>query len=120
MAWEQVVKELLPHLTVGELMQDLVAMSSYLSEDNVDLVTSIKAASFYRHGKYIVYVSDYMPPSPYKFKKIYESNRLVLVVTSPVMLSTLKAVQLRTDADGEVSNQDVHLPGVLPKLAGRF
>ncbi|XP_022750443.1 acyltransferase-like protein At3g26840, chloroplastic isoform X4 [Durio zibethinus] len=59
-------------------------------EDNVDLVTIIKATSFYRRGKYLDYVSDYMPPTPYEFKKIQESNRWVLAVTSPVMFSTLE------------------------------
>ncbi|XP_022740298.1 acyltransferase-like protein At3g26840, chloroplastic isoform X2 [Durio zibethinus] len=318
MAWENVVKGILPLQTIGKLSQDLVSMSSYLSvladmlpretllwklrmlksasasanshlhavkvqslllssgkdqlfpsqveaqrlrhmlpkceirefkesghflllEDSVDLVTNIKGASFYRHGKYLDYVSDYMPPTPYEFKKIFESNRWVIAATSPVMLSTLahpmmfnrlregkmldlatfdtyrimgavpvsgpnfyklmsskshvllypggvrealhrkgeeyklfwpeqpefvrmaskfgakivpfgvvgeddvgelvldyndqmqipylrtfikelteEVEQLRTDADGEVSNQDVHLPGVLPKLPGRF
>ncbi|CAI9763110.1 unnamed protein product [Fraxinus pennsylvanica] len=33
---------------------------------------------------------------------------------------TDEAVKLRTDAEGEVSNQDVHLPIILPKLPGRF
>ncbi|XP_022750441.1 acyltransferase-like protein At3g26840, chloroplastic isoform X2 [Durio zibethinus] len=48
-------------------------------EDNVDLVTIIKATSFYRRGKYLDYVSDYMPPTPYEFKKIQESNRVYLL-----------------------------------------
>ncbi|XVF13860.1 hypothetical protein REPUB_Repub09cG0005400 [Reevesia pubescens] len=59
-------------------------------EDNVDLVTSIKGASLYRHGKYLDYVSDYLPPTPFEFKKIYESNRLVVALTSAIMLSTLE------------------------------
>ncbi|XVF57716.1 hypothetical protein PTKIN_Ptkin07bG0005000 [Pterospermum kingtungense] len=59
-------------------------------EDNFDLVTSIKGASFYRRGKYHDYVSDYLPPTPYEFKKIHESNRWVLAATSPVMFSTLE------------------------------
>lgn len=33
---------------------------------------------------------------------------------------TDETVNLRTDAEGEVSNQDVHLPIILPKLPGRF
>ncbi|PPS19844.1 hypothetical protein GOBAR_AA00718 [Gossypium barbadense] len=151
MAFENAAKGLMPHQIVGELTQDLVAMSSYLSvladmlpretllwklqmlksasssanshlhavknqalllcsgkdqlfpseeeaqrlyrmlpkcekrvleesghflflEDGFDLVTAIKGASFYRHGKYLDYVSDYIPPTPYEFKKIYESN----------------------------------------------
>lgn len=185
MAWENVVKGLLPLQTVGELAQDLAAMSSYLSvladmlstetllwklqmlksasasansrlhavkvqalllcsgkdqlfpsqeegqrlrrmmpkceirifeesghflflEDNFDLVTSIKGASFYRHGKYLDYVSDYMPPTPYEFKKIYESNRWVLPITSPVMLSTLE--------DGKVVRSLAGIPSEGPVL----
>ncbi|KAJ1392893.1 esterase/lipase/thioesterase family protein, partial [Sesbania bispinosa] len=33
---------------------------------------------------------------------------------------TKEAMQLRTDAGGEVANQQVHLPGILPKVPGRF
>ncbi|KAE9449017.1 hypothetical protein C3L33_19088, partial [Rhododendron williamsianum] len=33
---------------------------------------------------------------------------------------TDEAVKLRTDIEGEVANQDVHLPIILPKLPGRF
>ncbi|CAK9175157.1 unnamed protein product [Ilex paraguariensis] len=33
---------------------------------------------------------------------------------------TDEAVKLRTDSEGEVTNQDVHLPGILPKIPGRF
>ncbi|KAF8390709.1 hypothetical protein HHK36_025236 [Tetracentron sinense] len=31
-----------------------------------------------------------------------------------------EAARLRTDVDGEVANQDLHLPGILPKFPGRF
>ncbi|XP_017607886.1 phytyl ester synthase 2, chloroplastic isoform X2 [Gossypium arboreum] len=185
MAFENVAKGLMPHQIVGELTQDLVAMSSYLSvladmlpretllwklqmlksasssanshlhavknqalllcsgkdqlfpseeeaqrlyhmlpkcekrvfeesghflflEYGFDLVTAIKGASFYRHGKYLDYVSDYIPPTPYEFKKIYESNRWVLAVTSPVMLSTLE--------DGKVVRGLAGIPSEGPVL----
>ncbi|XP_040933500.1 acyltransferase-like protein At3g26840, chloroplastic isoform X2 [Gossypium hirsutum] len=185
MAFENVAKGLMPHQIVGELTQDLVAMSSYLSvladmlpretllwklqmlksasssanshlhavknqalllcsgkdqlfpseeeaqrlyhmlpkcekrvfeesghflflEDGFDLVTAIKGASFYRHGKYLDYVSDYIPPTPYEFKKIYESNGWVLAVTSPVMLSTLE--------DGKVVRGLAGIPSEGPVL----
>ncbi|CAK7334091.1 unnamed protein product [Dovyalis caffra] len=61
-----------------------------LLEDGVDLVTVIKATSFYRRGKYHDYVSDHIPPAPSEYKKICESNRLLMLATSPVMLSTLE------------------------------
>lgn len=47
----------------------------YGQEDGIDLVTIIKAAGFYRRGKFIDYVSDYMPPTPSEFKKLYDENR---------------------------------------------
>lgn len=34
--------------------------------------------------------------------------------------NTKKAVKLRTGSSGEVANQDLHTPGILPKLPGRF
>ncbi|MBA0829223.1 hypothetical protein Goarm_013841, partial [Gossypium armourianum] len=77
-------------------------------EDGFDLVTAIKGASFYRQGKYLDYVSDYIPPTPYEFKKIYESNRWVLAVTSPVMLSTLE--------DGKVVRGLAGIPSEGPVL----
>ncbi|KAL4364341.1 hypothetical protein GQ457_04G033810 [Hibiscus cannabinus] len=59
-------------------------------EDNVDLVTTIKAAAFYRRGKQFDCVSDYVPPTPCEFRKVHESIRWILSATGPVMLSTLE------------------------------
>ncbi|GMP29993.1 hypothetical protein CsSME_00004862 [Camellia sinensis var. sinensis] len=59
-------------------------------EEDVDLVTIIKGASFYRRARYLDYASDYMLPTPSEFKKIYESNRWIELATSPVMFSTLE------------------------------
>ncbi|XP_023634180.1 acyltransferase-like protein At3g26840, chloroplastic isoform X2 [Capsella rubella] len=58
-------------------------------EDGVDLVSIIKRAYYYRHGKSFDYISDYIPPSPFEFKEYEESQRLLTAVTSPVYLSTL-------------------------------
>lgn len=58
-------------------------------EDDVDLVTIIKGASFYRRSKNPDYVFDYIPPTPSEFEKIHESNQWIYMATSPVMLSTL-------------------------------
>ncbi|KAE8706303.1 putative Esterase/lipase/thioesterase family protein [Hibiscus syriacus] len=77
-------------------------------EEDFDLVTTIKGASFYRRGKYLDYVSDYMPPTPYEFKKIYESQRTILSVTSPVLLSTLE--------DGKVVRGLAGIPSEGPVL----
>ncbi|KAA8548271.1 hypothetical protein F0562_004468 [Nyssa sinensis] len=58
-------------------------------EDGVDLVTIIKGASFYRRARNLDCASDYVPPSPSEFKKLYEPFRWIEVATRPVMLSTL-------------------------------
>ncbi|XVE67638.1 hypothetical protein DITRI_Ditri09bG0004200 [Diplodiscus trichospermus] len=50
-------------------------------EDGVDLVMTIKGASFYRRRKQLDCGSDYIPPTP---------SEWVLTATSPVMLSTLE------------------------------
>ncbi|XWS40540.1 hypothetical protein CRYUN_Cryun17cG0004300 [Craigia yunnanensis] len=77
-------------------------------EDNVDLVTIIKGATFYRRGKHLDCVSDYMPPTPCEFKKIYESFRWVVTATGPVMLSTLE--------DGKVVRGLAGIPSEGPVL----
>ncbi|XVF59969.1 hypothetical protein PTKIN_Ptkin08bG0005000 [Pterospermum kingtungense] len=59
-------------------------------EDGVDLVMTIKGANFYRRGKQLDFGSDYIPPTPFEFKKLYESHKWILTATSPVMLSTLE------------------------------
>nr|XP_017247514.1 PREDICTED: acyltransferase-like protein At1g54570, chloroplastic [Daucus carota subsp. sativus] len=59
-------------------------------ESALDLVTIIMGCSFYRRQRYHDYVSDYLPPSPSKFKKLYESTSFIEKFTSPVMLSTLE------------------------------
>ncbi|TXG54917.1 hypothetical protein EZV62_020173 [Acer yangbiense] len=59
-------------------------------EDGVDLVTIIKSAHFYRHGKIVDCISDFIPPSTSEFNKVHENIRLFIAVTSPVMLSTLE------------------------------
>ncbi|KAI3761879.1 hypothetical protein L1987_52301 [Smallanthus sonchifolius] len=55
-----------------------------------DLVTILKAASFYRRTRNLDYVLDYLPPTDYEFKKARESVRFVEAAFSPVMLSTLE------------------------------
>ncbi|KAF2301837.1 hypothetical protein GH714_029750 [Hevea brasiliensis] len=79
----------------------------FLQED-VDLVTTIVGASFYRRGAYYDYISDYIQPSPYKFKKIYESTRWLRLATSPVMLSTFE--------DGKIVRGLAGLPSEGPVL----
>uniref|UniRef100_A0A2P2LET9 Catalytic n=1 Tax=Rhizophora mucronata TaxID=61149 RepID=A0A2P2LET9_RHIMU len=90
--------QLLPSQEEGERLHDLLLKCESRTfedkghflflEDNVDLVSTIKATSFYRRGKLHDYVSDYIMPTASEFKKEYESNRWLLLATSPVMLST--------------------------------
>ncbi|MBA0652447.1 hypothetical protein Goklo_019709 [Gossypium klotzschianum] len=77
-------------------------------EDNVDLVTIIKGASFYRRGKHFDCASDFMPPTPSEFKKLHDSISWVLTATSPVMLSTLE--------DGKVVRGLAGIPSEGPVL----
>ncbi|KAF2322938.1 hypothetical protein GH714_032222 [Hevea brasiliensis] len=92
--------QLLPSQEEGQRLQHLLPNCEnrlfsdcghfLLLEDEVDLATIIMGTNFYRRGAYHDYVSDYVPPSPYEFKKIYESVRLIRLATSPVMLSTFE------------------------------
>ncbi|MBA0831508.1 hypothetical protein Goarm_015973, partial [Gossypium armourianum] len=77
-------------------------------EDNVDLVTIIKGASFYRRRKHSDCASDFMPPTPSEFKKLHDSISWVLTATSPVMLSTLE--------DGKVVRGLAGIPSEGPVL----
>ncbi|KAK9749964.1 hypothetical protein RND81_02G162300 [Saponaria officinalis] len=58
-------------------------------EDGIDLVATIKGASFYRRAKIHDHVSDYLPPTDAEFDKICEPFRWISTATGPVMLSTL-------------------------------
>ncbi|KAI3417954.1 uncharacterized protein J3R85_014089 [Psidium guajava] len=69
-------------------------------EDDFDLVTIIKGVSFYRRGKILDYVSDYLPPTPAEYKKPYESNRWFDEITGSVMLSTLEDGRIVRGLDG--------------------
>ncbi|KAJ8771913.1 hypothetical protein K2173_027090 [Erythroxylum novogranatense] len=92
--------QFLPSREEGERLRRLLLKSQIRSfdesdhfvllGDNVDLVTRIKGASFYRRRKFHDYVADYIPPSPSEFKSIYDANSWTLLLSSPVMLSTLE------------------------------
>ncbi|KAK7826703.1 acyltransferase-like protein [Quercus suber] len=82
-----------------------------LLEDGIDLVTIIKGAGFYRRGKYLDYVSDYMLPTPTEFKKVAEDNKWIGAFTSPVMLSTLEDGKIVRGLAGIPSEGPVLLVG---------
>uniref|UniRef100_M4F1G3 Serine aminopeptidase S33 domain-containing protein n=1 Tax=Brassica campestris TaxID=3711 RepID=M4F1G3_BRACM len=75
--------------------QTLILLSELLKlnctfEDGVDLVTIVKFAYFYRRGKTLDYVSDYIMPTPFEFKEFEESQKLVTAAISPAFFSTLE------------------------------
>ncbi|XP_062153363.1 phytyl ester synthase 2, chloroplastic-like [Alnus glutinosa] len=80
-------------------------------EDGIDLVTIIKAAGFYRRGKHIDYVSDYMQPTPTEFEKVYDENKWINVVSGPVMISTLEDGKIVRGLAGIPSEGPVLLVG---------
>ncbi|KAL5797251.1 hypothetical protein ACOSQ2_002071 [Xanthoceras sorbifolium] len=80
-------------------------------EDGVDLVTVLKGAGFYRRGKYIDYVSDFMPPTPTEFKKLHESSRWIYLATGPVLLSTLDGGEIVRGLSGIPSEGPVLFVG---------
>ncbi|KAF3435296.1 hypothetical protein FNV43_RR22383 [Rhamnella rubrinervis] len=82
-----------------------------LLEDDFDLVTVIKAASFYRHSKVHDYVFDYFPPTPSEFKKVNESYKWLYMATSPVYISTLENGEIVRGLAGIPSEGPVLLVG---------
>lgn len=92
--------QLLPSRQEGERLHRLLTKSDIrifddsghvlFMEQDIDLVTILKATSFYRRTRNLDYVLDYLPPTTYEFKKARESHRFVEEAFSPVMLSTLE------------------------------
>ncbi|XP_059450629.1 LOW QUALITY PROTEIN: phytyl ester synthase 2, chloroplastic-like [Corylus avellana] len=80
-------------------------------EDGIDLVTIIKAAGFYRRGKNTDHVSDYMPPTPTEFQKVYDEYIWINAATNPVMLSTLEDGKIVRGLAGIPSEGPVLLVG---------
>ncbi|ESR60228.1 hypothetical protein CICLE_v10015254mg [Citrus x clementina] len=80
-------------------------------EDGVDLVTIIKGASYYRRGKSLDYISDFMPPTATEFNELNEENRWMSVLMSPVMLSTLEDGKIVRGLSGIPSEGPVLLVG---------
>ncbi|XP_054820821.1 phytyl ester synthase 2, chloroplastic-like [Prosopis cineraria] len=50
----------------------------------------------------------------------YEDLMKIPYFRSDIETLTEQAAKLRTDASGEVANQQMHLPGLMPKFPGRF
>ncbi|KAL8544329.1 hypothetical protein ACS0TY_004752 [Phlomoides rotata] len=69
-------------------------------EDGVSFVSILTAASFYRHGRRFDYVTDYFPPTPSEFNRVYAPQKWVEDVTSPVVLSTMGDGTIVRSLDG--------------------
>ncbi|CAA0824610.1 Esterase/lipase/thioesterase family protein [Striga hermonthica] len=80
---------------------------SLFLEDGVNLASILTGTSFYRRGRRHDYVSDYLPPTPSEFQKIYEPQRWIESVTSPVLLSTLKSGEIVRSLGGVPSDGPV-------------
>ncbi|XP_062105362.1 phytyl ester synthase 2, chloroplastic-like [Humulus lupulus] len=50
----------------------------------------------------------------------YEDQMKIPYLKAQIEELTNQVAKLRSDATGEIANQHVHLPGILPKLPGRF
>ncbi|KAJ9541340.1 hypothetical protein OSB04_027846 [Centaurea solstitialis] len=50
----------------------------------------------------------------------YDDIMKIPVLNNYIRKSNEEAVKLRTDMDGEVANQELYFPGLLPKVPGRF
>ncbi|XP_042017352.1 acyltransferase-like protein At3g26840, chloroplastic [Salvia splendens] len=59
-------------------------------EDGISLISILTATSFYRRGQRHDHVSDYLPPSPSEFRRVYEPQSWIDAATDPVVLSTME------------------------------
>ncbi|KAL8557492.1 hypothetical protein ACS0TY_004795 [Phlomoides rotata] len=68
--------------------------------EDVSFVSILTGASFYRHGRRFDYVTDYFPPTPSEFNRVYAPQKWVEDVTSPVVLSTMGDGTIMRSLDG--------------------
>ncbi|XP_059294357.1 phytyl ester synthase 2, chloroplastic-like isoform X3 [Lycium ferocissimum] len=61
-----------------------------LLEADFNLVTVITGANFYRRGRHLDFVTDFVPPSTSEFDSVYKPYRWMEVAFNPVMISTLE------------------------------
>lgn len=83
-----------------------------LLEDNISLLTAIKATSMYRKSTRHDYITDFLPPSISEFNYAFNKvNGLLRLVTSPVMFSTLENGKVVRGLAGVPSEGPVLLVG---------
>ncbi|KAH6813812.1 transferase [Perilla frutescens var. frutescens] len=67
------LRQLLPKCQV-RLFED--SGHALFLDDGISMISVLTGASFYRRGERHDYVSDYLPPSPSEFRKVYEPQRM--------------------------------------------
>ncbi|XP_075090669.1 phytyl ester synthase 2, chloroplastic-like isoform X2 [Nicotiana tabacum] len=82
-----------------------------LLEDGFDLVTVIKGANFYRRGRHLDFVKDFVPPSTSEFDTVYQPYRWMEVAFNPVMISTFENGNIVRGLTGIPSEGPVLLVG---------
>lgn len=82
-----------------------------LLEAEFNLVTVIMGANFYRRGRRLDFVTDFVPPSTSEFDSVYQPYRWMEVAFNPVMISTLKNGDIVRGLTGIPSEGPVLLVG---------
>ncbi|XP_055803121.1 phytyl ester synthase 2, chloroplastic-like isoform X2 [Solanum dulcamara] len=82
-----------------------------LLEADFNLVTVITGANFYRRGRHLDYVRDFVPPSTSEFDSVYQPYRWMEVAFNPVMISTLENGDIVRGLTGIPSEGPVLLVG---------
>ncbi|CAN4079059.1 unnamed protein product [Withania somnifera] len=82
-----------------------------LLEAELNLVTVIMGANFYRRGRRLDFVTDFVPPTTSEFDSVYQPYRWMEVAFNPVMISTLKNGDIVRGLTGIPSEGPVLLVG---------
>ncbi|KAJ8546462.1 hypothetical protein K7X08_019045 [Anisodus acutangulus] len=82
-----------------------------LLEADFNLVTVITGANFYRRGRHLDFVTDFVPPSTSEFDSVYQPYRWMEVAFNPVMISTLENGNIVRGLTGIPSEGPVLLVG---------
>ncbi|XP_010315903.1 phytyl ester synthase 2, chloroplastic isoform X2 [Solanum lycopersicum] len=82
-----------------------------LLEADFNLVTVIMGANFYRRGRHLDFVRDFVPPSTSEFDSVYQPYRWMEVAFNPVMISTLENGNIVRGLTGIPSEGPVLLVG---------
>lgn len=82
-----------------------------LLEADFNLVTVIMGANFYRRGRHLDFVRDFVRPSTSEFDSVYQPYRWMEIAFNPVMISTLENGDIVRGLTGIPSEGPVLLVG---------